>query len=146
MTKTPGGDVVDGPTYNPTSLQAMQAHYFKMYGYSAKCARTHMHTRTHAQTHRQARVHPRPPVLRHPTVLYLITVPYPPPLPRAPPPPSPPPSPTHTYVYRKFPLLISPGRILCRGSKTGRIFEHGLILGHGHFGRNLQKINLSATH
>ena len=45
--------------------------------------------------------------------------------------------------YRKFPL-ISPGRILCRGSKTGRIFEHGLIVGHGrYFGRNLQKINVT---
>ena len=55
-------------------------------------------------------------------------------------------SPTFCSAYRKIPL-ISPGRILCRASKTGRIFGHGLILGHGrYFGRNLQKINLSATH
>ena len=48
--------------------------------------------------------------------------------------------------YRKIPLM-SPGRILCRVSKTGRMFGHGLILGHGrHFGRNLKEINQSTTH
>ena len=36
--------------------------------------------------------------------------------------------------YRKIPL-ISPGHILCRASKTGRIFGHGLILGHGRYFR-----------